>query len=114
MHPPTDLTDVRLDGQDSLVTRLLGGPPSELRQEAAQASPVSHVSPKAPPFLLVHGADDRVLPPVHSERLHTLLLEAGARSSFIPVEGAGHTFTGYADIAGLIATSVAFLAQELR
>ncbi|MEV6205483.1 alpha/beta hydrolase [Streptomyces sp. NPDC051771] len=110
-YPLTDLGALDPHDPGTPMAQLLGGPPAELPALAAAASPVSHVSASAPPFLLVHGTADEELPHSQSETLHRLLLAAGASSTFLPVEGAGHTFTGHDDVPGLIATSVAFLAR---
>ncbi len=112
-YPPTDLAALGHHGPDSPVTQLLGGCSSELVAEADRASPVRHVTPDAPPFLLVHGVQDDLVPLSQSEALHERLLAAGARSVLVPVEGAGHCFGEYPDTSGLIADAVAFLSAEL-
>nr|WP_255671879.1 alpha/beta hydrolase [Glycomyces amatae] len=112
-YPLTDLSVLDPHDPETPMAKLIGGAPAELPALAAQASPVSHVSAAAPPFLLVHGTADDVLPLSQSEVLHELLTAAGANSTFLPVEGADHTFEGHDDIAGLIAASVAFLAKAL-
>ncbi|MFC4035362.1 alpha/beta hydrolase fold domain-containing protein [Streptomyces polygonati] len=112
-YPLTDLSTVDPDSTDSPEARLIGGAPARLPEQAARASPVSHVSPSAPPFLLVHGTADTLLPAEQSERLHHSLLRAGARSEFVPVEGAGHCFADCDDITALITRSVDFLRGEL-
>jgi len=112
-YPPTDMRTRRPADADTSEALLLGGPPTELPELAAEASPVTHVSAAAPPFLLIHGTGDTVVPPSHSERLHELLLKAGADSTYLPVPGAGHIFEGYDDVPGLIAASVDFLARRL-
>jgi dipeptidyl aminopeptidase/acylaminoacyl peptidase len=61
---------------------------------AAQASPVTHVTPAAPPFLLLHGADDRFVPCVQSERLYAALLEAGVEVELDVHEDADHMWLG--------------------
>jgi dipeptidyl aminopeptidase/acylaminoacyl peptidase len=73
---------------------LIGGPTRERRQDAAFASPVSHVSPGAAPILLVHGLDDDLIPPHQSVLLHEALLAVGATSELDWVEGAGHSLFG--------------------
>ncbi|WP_158585344.1 alpha/beta hydrolase [Kitasatospora sp. SolWspMP-SS2h] len=112
-YPPTDLAALGHDGPDSPITRLLGGPAAELPEAAALASPARRVGPGAPPFLLVHGVRDEQVPFAQSEALHERLRAAGARSVLVPVEGAGHCFTGYPDVPGLVAQAVAFLSREL-
>ncbi|GJF28934.1 hypothetical protein KNE206_16340 [Kitasatospora sp. NE20-6] len=112
-YTPTDLSVMHPDNPDGPEGRLIGGAPALLPEAAAQASPVTHVSPGAPPFLLLHGADDDQVPTLHSARLHALLAEAGVPSTYLPVDGAGHCFAGYPDVPGLIDASVAFLAGQL-
>lgn len=78
------------------------------------ASPVTHVTASSPPCLLMHGDQDEELSVVHSERLHEVLRAAGVPSACRIVPGAGHCFTGYGDVPGLIAESVAYLQERLR
>lgn len=56
----------------------------------AEASPVSHVSPDDPPFLLVHGDEDRVVPYQQSEIMEAALRNAGVPVKLIRVTGGGH------------------------
>jgi acetyl esterase/lipase len=56
------------------------------------ASPASHVTRYAPPFLLIHGSADKVISMKHSSRMHNLLLQAGADSMFLPMKNAPHSF----------------------
>lgn len=45
----------------------------------------------APPFLLIHGTEDPVVPVEQSVWLYDSLQAAGVRSDLILVEGAGHS-----------------------
>jgi dipeptidyl aminopeptidase/acylaminoacyl peptidase len=112
-YPLTDMLTAHADRDGSPEARLLGVRPSADPGRAAQASPITHVSAVAPPFLLMHGLADRTLPISHSERLHSLLIAAGARSTYRPITGADHCFENHHDIPGLIDESVTFLAKEL-
>lgn len=75
---------------------------------ARELSPVCHVSATAPPFLLVHGDADGLVPIAQSEQLRDRLLEAGADVTFHTVPGADHVFIG-ADITPLIDGAINFL-----
>ena len=112
-YAPSDLTSPQFERPTGAVSKLLGSPPSQQPELAAQASPITHVSAKAPPFLLIHGTADQAVPAEHSQRLHELLQAAGARSTFHPVIGMGHELAGCADIERLITDSVRFFAKEL-
>jgi acetyl esterase/lipase len=104
-YAPSDVRAVATDtGADPLdpATReaqLLGAPAPEVPDAGAQASPVSHVSPAAPPYLLLHGAADRFVPCVQSERLYDALLEAGVEVELDVLADAGHMWLGSADAA---------------
>ncbi|MEV7680549.1 alpha/beta hydrolase [Streptomyces sp. NPDC088341] len=91
----------------------LGGTPADRPRLAAAASPVTYAHTPAPPFLLIHGTADTVVPFAHSERLAELLRAAGNAAEVVPVPGAEHIFLN-ADPAPLVARSVAFLAHHLR
>jgi acetyl esterase/lipase len=80
----------------------------------ADASPVAHVAPDAPPFLLVHGTADVVVPYAQSEQLHAALTAAGVDSRLVPVEGADHIFDGCDDIDAVVQQSVDYLAAALK
>ena len=80
----------------------------------AAASPISHVTPTAPPFLLVHGTADTLVPYVHSELMLKALTSAGVAAQLVPVEGAEHIFNGHDDIDAVVRLSVDFLADALR
>ena len=79
----------------------------------ADASPVTHVTPEAPPFLLVHGTADWLVPYAQSEQLHAALTAAGVSSTLVPVEGAEHIFDGHDDVDGLVRLTVGYLARAL-
>jgi acetyl esterase/lipase len=107
---PTDLVALR---HFSAIAGLLGGDTDEdVLAAATQASPVTHVRRDAPPFLIMHGTADATLPVEQSELLHKELLEAGARSSFVPVEDAGHVFSGHPDPQLLVDRVAAFFSRE--
>jgi acetyl esterase/lipase len=80
----------------------------------ADASPITHVTPDAPPFLLVHGTADWLVPYAQSEALHAALTAAGVDARLVPVEGAEHIFDGHDDVDGLVRLSVDYLAEALR
>jgi acetyl esterase/lipase len=79
----------------------------------ADASPITHVTSDAPPFLLVHGVDDFLVPITQSEGLAGALREAGVPVQLVRVEGAGHIFSGYDDVDGLVQLSVDYLKEAL-
>jgi acetyl esterase/lipase len=84
----------RMNQPGSPVYKLLGGPAKEKAEIAKQASPVTFVSKDDPPFLIVHGTDDRTVPFRQAERLHAAQKEAGVDSTFVKVEGGGHGIGG--------------------
>ncbi|QNA77551.1 prolyl oligopeptidase family serine peptidase [Streptomyces sp. So13.3] len=114
-YAPTDLQTLHEGGgdADSPEGRLLGAPPAQVIDLARAASPVWQVSGPAVPFLIMHGAADESVPASQGERLHARLLDAGADSTLVRVEGAGHCFVGHPDPRQLIAQPVAFLAARL-
>jgi acetyl esterase/lipase len=89
---PTDLLAFgpRADDAKSPVTLLLGGAPSAEKEKAALASPVTHVHKGGPPFLIVHGDKDPLVPVAQSEALAEALKKAGVPVTLVTLEGAGH------------------------
>ncbi len=54
------------------------------------ANPIEYVSPDAPPFLIVHGDEDPLVPLQCSIDLHNKLEAAGVPVELVIVKGAGH------------------------
>ncbi len=97
MYPPTDLLALgqryeRYPGT-SLVEQFLGGPLQQTRALAIAASPVTHVTPGAPPFLILHGDKDWLVPPEQSVALHRRLRAEGVESTLEIVPGKDHAFS---------------------
>lgn len=89
---PTDFLHVHDDFKHARVAigKLLGGPPSDRKKLAALASPVTHVTKEAPPFLILHGDKDPVVPFRQSEILAAALKKAGVEVTLIKVKGGKH------------------------
>jgi arylsulfatase len=73
------------------VMALLGGPGPDLADRARSASPLSHVSADDPPFLILHGDADRIVPVEQSRRLDAALRAAGVASTLMVLPGVGHS-----------------------
>ena len=94
---PTDLTAVvdQLLAMDELaavflVSDLLGGPLDEKTDLARWASPIAHVDSGDPPFLIVHGEEDEIVPVAQATSFYEALASAGVDVSLCVVPGAGH------------------------
>lgn len=96
---PTDLTqmdDHRAPGPivpnspDSPEARLIGGPIQQNKEKAALANPIRYVSKSDPPFMIVHGDQDPLVPHHQSELLEAALRQAGVPVVFYTVKGGGH------------------------
>jgi dipeptidyl aminopeptidase/acylaminoacyl peptidase len=79
--PPPVSSEARLLGVESVA---------EAAEAARAASPVTHVHAGAPPFLLVHGENDGLVPSHHSRTLHRLLRAQGVDATLLLVPGANH------------------------
>lgn len=97
MYPVTDLIELgslyekRSVGRN-LIEKLLGGSIEKKIDLAADASPVYHISRSLPPFLIIHGQRDRIIPVEHSEWFFRTLEEAGVEAQLIVVPDKGHWF----------------------
>lgn len=71
------------------------GTGEEMETLAKAASPISHVAKDAPPFLLIHGTEDRTVHVKHSDTFVEALKQAGAVDvTYLRIEGAGHGVFG--------------------
>ncbi|MDQ6887130.1 MAG: alpha/beta hydrolase [Gemmatimonadota bacterium] len=99
------------------ISNFLGAEPEATPQLASLASPVAHVKPGAPPFLLVHGALDALVPLEQSSRMRDTLQRAGVPATLVVVPGAAHGFP-YLSTERIFRSStctiLAFLDKALR
>ena len=93
---PTDFTvvDKFPNGAVGPVTQLIGGPIAENLEKTKTANPITYVTKDDPPFLIMHGDQDKTVPINQSELLNEALKKAGVWVKFEPVKGAGHGFGG--------------------
>src|SRR5688572_16521374 len=57
------------------------------------ASPINHVTPDDPPFLLIHGDRDEVIPYEQSQLMYERLLQINVPAQLVIVQNAGHSLT---------------------
>ena len=100
-YGPTDLTQMdahalsgarlRHDDPKSPEACLIGGPVQANKDKAARVSPITYVKANPlPPFLIVHGDTDPVVPVHQSELLFEALKKAGGSVHLHLIKGAGH------------------------
>jgi len=99
------------DAPDSPESQLVGGPIQERPAEVTRANPATYVTPEAPPFLIVHGDRDPLVPYGQSLLLVDALRAAGVPVTFYTVVGAGHGGFNDPQIPLLVHE---FLATHLR
>lgn len=117
---PTDLTQMAKDSlpdshfdhdaPDAPEAKLIGGPVQANKDKCAAANPITYVAKDSPPFLIMHGNKDKLVPYQQSELLRDALQKAGVPVTLKIIEGAGHGFGG-ADIDRQVA---AFFDQQLK
>lgn len=78
------------DAPDSPESVLIGGPIQENDELSALADPITYIDPSDPPFLILHGDEDPLVPHCQSQLLHDALEQAGVESKLIIVEGGKH------------------------
>jgi acetyl esterase/lipase len=104
---PSDLT--QFSGERERAAAVFGVSPSG-EVELARYSPVNYVSAGDPPFLILHGLKDQVVPPEQSQLLYEALRQAGVPAQLLLVENAGH---GFEDQGGDIQPALDDLIQAV-
>lgn len=105
-------SECKLDHKSSRapLTRLLGGKAEKQRELAMKASPVTYISSDDPPFLIMHGDKDNIIPLAQSQELNEKLLSAGVKSTLVVIENGGHSFSS----AETLAAVQQFFDSELK
>jgi acetyl esterase/lipase len=78
------------DPANSPESKLVGGAIQENKEKAARVNPIPYITPDAPPFLIVHGDKDPLVPIHQSQLLFDALKKAGVSIHFHTIHGAGH------------------------
>ncbi len=100
-YGPTDFrkmnsfpTRIDHDAPDSPESMVIGGPIQDaaFADEVAAYNPITYISPEktVPPFLILHGDQDDLVPFNQSVLLFESLRDAGQEVTFYKVKGAGH------------------------
>ena len=58
-----------------------------------EASPISHVTPDTPPFLLIHGDRDELVPVEQSQLMYNQLIQNNVPAQLIVIQNGRHSFT---------------------
>ncbi|MBM3795942.1 MAG: alpha/beta hydrolase [Acidobacteria bacterium] len=98
---------------DSPESLLVGGPLLENDLVAARANPATYASKDDPPFLIVHGDQDPLVPLDQSKVLESALGKAGVPVSLYVVAGAGHG-QGFEKDPKIVPMVKEFLGRALR
>ncbi len=93
-YPPSDVScfpyPSPVEAAASPESLLLGKNVALHREEALKICPVTYVTKDAPPFLIIHGVQDRTVPFMQGELLHDKLEEAGCDVTLLALDGADH------------------------
>ena len=81
---------IQHDAPNSPESHLLGGPVQEKRDAARSANPLTYIDKNDPPFLIMHGDNDQVVPSGQSVILAKALIDAGVEVTMKTIPGAGH------------------------
>ena len=103
-------------GSDTPEALLIGGKDVLEYPELAQtANPINGITPEKdlPPFLIMHGAMDNIVPFNQSVRLYEKLKACGKEATFYRLENAGHGVGGFSSDEAL-ETSFRFIAEHLK
>jgi acetyl esterase/lipase len=97
---PTDLTlmgkqaipgsVIQHDAPYSPESKLMGGPIQEKKELAKTANPLTYIGKNDPPFLIMHGDMDHVVPIGQSIILAKALIDAGVEVTMKTIPGADH------------------------
>ena len=97
---PTDFLQISQSGSDmdhsaadSPVSQLIGGPIRRNKEACKRASPINYVTKDNPPFLIIHGSQDKTVPINQSELIYEALTKKKVPVTFHTVLGAGHGFS---------------------
>ncbi len=84
---------------DSFESRLIGAPLSEAPRLVQLADPVHYVRSGSPPFLILHGQADTLIPADQSRYLFEALSDAGCDATLVLFQNLKHGFFNNPNLA---------------
>jgi alpha-L-fucosidase 2 len=118
-YTPTDLVSLMKNSNlipPQIRSSVIGTPWERLVLAGlSQLSPADNVRRNMPPFLLIHGTADRLVPFQQSVDMCDRMRKAGASCELFPIEGAGHGIRWWApsEISTADKKMVGWLEREL-
>jgi acetyl esterase/lipase len=101
--------------------KLVGGPLEERTELVRLANPIAHIRPDAPPFWIVHGEADGVVPVQQGIKLYDELVAAGVDAQLEVLPDADHWFASASrgvttadELQRIGASAIAFFDRYLR
>jgi acetyl esterase/lipase len=88
MSGPTDLTQKFTNTDIALLILVAFG-----GEQIVKGSPVTYVTPDDPPFLIIHGDNDGVIPVEQSQLFYDSLIKAGVPAQLVIVKNGDHQLT---------------------
>lgn len=104
-------SEMNHDAPDSPESKLIGGPVQKMPDEVRQADPITYVTKDDPPFLIVHGDMDPVVPHNQSELLLVALEKAKVPVTLYTVKDGGHGGFQDPEVDKLVST---FFAENVK
>ena len=115
LYGVTDLAALATDTHkfESRYLDTLVGPWPEAADVYAARSPVNRLDRLAAPILVLHGADDRVVPPAQAEAVVAAAARYGVRHEYRSFAGEGHGFRQAATIVEALEAELTFYREIL-
>jgi len=96
-YGPTDFLQMNKTSKEynaeepkSAESMLIGGPIQQNKDKVSKANPITYVTAKSPPFLIMHGDKDKRVPFNQSELLYEALKRKNVDATLYKVKGGGH------------------------
>ena len=91
-------SDLRTEPQVDTIIQYVGGTIDQVPERYALASPITHVAPDSPPFLIINGEDDWfVSADTQAAPMRDALRAAGVEARYLQVPGGGHLWNRGSD-----------------
>lgn len=91
---PSDFTRGVYDSVTMAIYYAFDEMPGSPSEKLVAASPVTYITPDDPPFLIIHGDNDDIVPLEQSQVLNVQLEKAGVPSELVIVKNGTHSIAG--------------------